>query len=171
MVAVSRASDEEYDSLPAELDPSAASTETYVFPNNDRRRLAAVFYWTIAAVCLVIWLLSRQDDPVLVNEGWAAAALGLAGFGLYSWFAGYNLAVDQRDALVAAIRTVGFPVGHASAQLRWRGLRSRPTWYVVVYDADDPPERRALVLVDGVDGQMLEHFIEDSASFAASSCP
>ena len=34
--------------------------------------------------------------------------------------------VDEKQALVAAQRAVGFPVGHASAQQVWHGLRSRP---------------------------------------------
>ena len=63
---------------------------------------------------------------------------------------------------MAATRAVGFPVGHASAQLGWRGLRSRPTWRILVYSADEPPSKRGLVLVDGVDGVVLEHFVEDN---------
>ena len=51
---------------------------------------------------------------------------------------------------MAATRQVGFPVGHASAQMGWRGLLSRPTWRILLYSADDPPEKRGLVLVDGV---------------------
>ena len=66
---------------------------------------------------------------------------------------GEPLDVDEQDALVVATRTVGFPVGHASAQMGWRGLRSRPTWRILCYSAENPPERRALVLVDGVDGE------------------
>ena len=62
----------------------------------------------------------------------------------------WHLDVDERDALVAATREVGFAVGHASAQLGWRGLRSRPTWKILVYSAEEPPLKRGLVLVDGV---------------------
>ncbi|MDZ7677840.1 MAG: hypothetical protein U5K29_04760 [Acidimicrobiales bacterium] len=51
-------------------------------------------------------------------------------------------------------------MGHASAQLGWRGLRSRPTWRILVYSADTPPAQRGLVLVDGVDGEVLEFFSE-----------
>ena len=70
--------------------------------------------------------------------------------------------VDESDALVAATRQVGFPVGHASAQMGWRGLLSRPTWRILLYSADDPPEKRGLVLVDGVDGSIVEWFVEDN---------
>ena len=70
--------------------------------------------------------------------------------------------MDERDALVAAVREVGFPVGHASAQMGWRGVLSRPTWRILLYSAEDPPTQRGLVLVDGVDGQVLEWFVEDN---------
>ena len=100
------------------------------------------------------------DDAVLVNAGVLAAGIGLLLFAAYCWQAGFHLAVDERDALVVASRTVGFPVGHASAQLGWRGLRSRPTWRILLYSAEDPPRTRGLVLVDGVDGEVVEHFTE-----------
>jgi hypothetical protein len=57
---------------------------------------------------------------------------------------------------------MGFAVGHASAQLGWRGLRSRPTWRILVYSAEEPPLHRGLVLVDGVDGEIVAHFVEDN---------
>ena len=63
---------------------------------------------------------------------------------------------------VAAVRQVGFAVGHASAQLGWRGLRSRPTWRILLYSNEEPPARRGLVLVDGVKGDVLSHFVEDN---------
>ena len=72
------------------------------------------------------------------------------------------MAVNEREALVAAQRAVGFPVGHASAQQVWRGLRSRPTWRVLCYSVEDPPLRRGLVLVDAVDGRVVEHLAEDN---------
>ena len=59
-----------------------------------------------------------------------------------TWWPGWNLDVDERDALVAATRQVGFAVGHASAQLGWRGLRSRPTWRILLYSAEEPPQKR-----------------------------
>jgi hypothetical protein len=51
-------------------------------------------------------------------------------------------------------------VGHASAQQVWRGVRSRPTWRVLVYSAENPPRQRGLVLVDAVDGRVVEHLAE-----------
>jgi hypothetical protein len=58
-----------------------------------------------------------------------------------------HLDVDEQDALVAATRAVGFPVGHASAQMGWRGLLSRPTWRILLYSDQNPPAQRGLVLV------------------------
>jgi hypothetical protein len=70
--------------------------------------------------------------------------------------------VDEKQALVAAQGAVGFAVGHASAQQVWRGLRSRPTWRVLVYSSENPPRKRALVLIDAIDGSVVEHLTEDN---------
>ena len=42
----------------------------------------------------------------------------------------------------------------------WRGLRSRPTWRILLYSAEDPPTTRGLVLVDAVEGDVVAHFTE-----------
>jgi len=149
------------DVLPEDLDASGY-VGPYLFPNNNRRRIPAVLYWIIAAGCLLLWFTTRDQGPVLVNGGFVAAAAGLAVVGLYSFVTGWDLDIDERDALVLAVRQVGFPVGHASAQMGWRGLLSRPTWRILLYSAEDPPSRRGLVLVDGVDGAVVEWFVEDN---------
>ena len=59
-------------------------------------------------------------------------------------------------------QAIGFPVGHASAQQVWHGVRSRPTWRVLCYSAEEPPQRRGLVLVDAVDGTVIQHLVEDN---------
>ena len=41
-----------------------------------------------------------------------------------------------------------------------RHPQSRPTWRILLYSAEDPPKTRGLVLVDGVDGTVLEQFTE-----------
>jgi hypothetical protein len=51
-------------------------------------------------------------------------------------------------------------VGHASAQLAFRGLRARPTWRILLYSADEPPTMRGLVELDGVDGDVLGQYTE-----------
>ena len=149
------------DELPDELDVSGL-VGPYMFPNNNRRRVPGVLYVVIGVACVAWWAVTRSGDPVLVNAGFLAAGLALIAIGAYHLVAGWNLDVDERDALVSASRHVGFAVGHASAQLGWRGLRSRPTWRILLYSADEPPTKRGLVLVDGVDGSVVEHFVEDN---------
>lgn len=146
------------DLLPEDLQPDLVDPEDYVFPNNNRRRVPGYLYLAIAAG-LALLVLAR-GDAVLVNRGLLGAAAILAVIGGYSIVAGWDLDIDERDALVAAIAAVGFPVGHASAQMGWRGLLSRPTWRVLLYSAEEPPDRRGFALVDGVDGRVIESFVE-----------
>jgi hypothetical protein len=154
------ADDEVRDELPEDLD-AAGFVGPYMFPNNNRRRIPGVLYLVLAAGCVALFV-TASDDSVLVNEGYliAAGILGLAG--VYHLVSGWNLDVDERDALVAATSAVGFPVGHASAQMGWRGVLSRPTWRILLYSAEMPPAQRGFVLVDGVDGQVLDYFAEDN---------
>jgi hypothetical protein len=147
------------DELPDDLD-AAGYVGPYLFPNNNRRRVPGYLYLGIAAILVVVWWV--VDDSIYVNGGLLFAAVLLAVFGAYSLITGWNLDVDEQDALVAATRAVGFPVGHASAQMGWRGLLSRPTWRILLYSTENPPARRGLVLVDGVDGEIIEHFVEDN---------
>ncbi len=148
------------DSLPDDLD-AAGYVGPYLFPNNSRRRIAGSLYLLIGAASIVMAAVAGSD-AVLVNGGFVVGGVALIGFGLYCIQAGWDLAVDENDALVAATREVGFPVGHASAQLGWRGLRSRPTWRILLYSNQAPPDRRGLVLVDGVDGEIMGCFVEDN---------
>ncbi|HKY68446.1 MAG TPA: hypothetical protein VJM49_18825 [Acidimicrobiales bacterium] len=150
---------EHVDELPEDLD-AAGYVGPYLFPNNNRRRIPGYLYLVTAAACLAAWLL--VDDSPYVNGGLLLAAGILAVVGVYSIVTGWNLDVDEQDALVAASRAVGFPVGHASAQMGWRGLLSRPTWRILLYSAENPPAKRGLVLVDGVDGEIVQHFVEDN---------
>ncbi len=147
------------DALPADLD-AAGFVGPYQFPDNSRRRIPGVIYLGLAAGCLAVWALTRGGDPVLVNDGFLLAAALLAAVGVFSITSGWKMRVDERDALVTATRTVGFPVGHASAQLAWRGLRSRPTWRILAYSAEEPPEQRGFVLIDAIDGHVVSHFTE-----------
>jgi hypothetical protein len=152
--------DEVRDALPDDLN-AAEYTGAYDFPDNSRRRRPALIYFVLAIVCLLLWLI-RGDGGVLVNRGMLYAAIVLAAVGVLSYTSGWRMNIDEKQALVAAQQAVGFPVGHASAQQVWRGLRSRPTWRVLVYSAEDPPRRRGLVLVDAVDGSVAEHMVEDN---------
>ena len=151
--------DEHDDRLPEELDVTGY-VGPYRFPDNSRRRIPGLIYLVVAAGCLALYL--ARGTGVLVNQGFLAAAVALAAVGAYHLAAGAKLRVRETDALVAASRHVGFPVGHASAQLGWRGLLSRPTWRILLYSADDPPAKRGFVLVDGLDGTVVAHIVEDN---------
>lgn len=152
------AGDQLRDQLPDDLNASEY-VGPYQFPDNSRRRRPATIYLVIAVVCLVVWLV-RGDGHVLVNEGWLWATILFGAVGLISFTSGWQMHVDEKEALVAAQGAVGFAVGHASAQQVWRGLRSRPTWRVLVYSAENPPRQRGLVLVDAIDGRVVEHLTE-----------
>jgi hypothetical protein len=148
------------DELPDDLDVSGF-VGPYVFPNNNRRRVPGYLYLAIGAALIALRSVAG-DQAVLVDDGYLWAGIGLLLIGGFHMLAGWNLDVDERDALVGATERVGFPVGHASAQLGWRGLRSRPTWRILLYSAENPPTRRGLVLVDGVDGEIVSWFTEDN---------
>ena len=149
--------DEVRDELPSDLDASSF-VGAYQFPDNSRRRIPGAIYLVLAAICLVLYLTSSSS--VLVNGGFAWAAVLLGAVGLFSITSGWRMHVDEKEALVAAQRAVEFPVGHASAQQVWHGLRSRPTWRVLCYSSEEPPVKRGLVLVDAVDGRVIEHMVE-----------
>jgi hypothetical protein len=140
------------DALPDELDVTAY-VGPYVFPDIRRRRIAAACYLVIGTGAL--WAGIAADNRGLLFGGGALLLIAL-----YHFVAGWHLAVDQTEALAVASRTVGFPVGHASAQLGWRGLLSRPAWRILVYSADEPPSIRGLVELDAVDGHVLGDYTE-----------
>jgi hypothetical protein len=149
--------DEVRDQLPSDLDASSF-VGAYQFPDNSRRRIPGAIYLVLALICLVLYLTASSS--VLVNGGFAWAAVLLGAVGLFSITSGWRMHVDEKEALVAAQGAVEFPVGHASAQQVWHGLRSRPTWRVLCYSSEEPPVKRGLVLVDAVDGRVIEHMVE-----------
>lgn len=148
------------DELPEDLQPALVDQDEYVFPNNNRRRIPGVIYLIVAAVMIGAFIVN--GDAVLVNRGVLFGGIGLAVFGLYSLVTGWNLDIDEREALVQSTKAVGFPVGHASAQMGWRGLLSRPTWRILLYSNEEPPATRGFVLVDGVNGDVVDAFTEDN---------
>lgn len=165
--------EEEYvDELPDDLN-AADFVGPYLFPNNSKRRIPGILYLAIGGVLLALWLSGTTDESPLMNGGIALAALGLIVVGLYHLQGGWDLAVDEQDALVEATKAVGFPVGHASAQMAWRGLRSRPTWRILLYSNESPPKQRGFAMVDGVDGEVIHAFTEENpedwAAFEAAS--
>lgn len=146
------------DELPADLNVAEFDGE-YLLPNNNRRRIPAAMYLVIAGACAALWATVRDDSP-LVNDGYLVVAVLLGAFALYGMFAGRTLQVDETEALVTATAVVGFAVGHASAQMVWRGWASRPVWRILMYSAENPPTQRALAIVDGLDGRVVEWFAE-----------
>ncbi len=142
------------DALPEDLDVTQY-VGPYTFPDIARRRIAGTIYLILAAGCVALYA-AGATSALLV------AAVVLVVIAAYHFLAGWHLRVDQTDALAVATRAVGFPVGHASAQLAWRGLRSRPTWRVLVYSAESPPKTRGLVELDAADGTVLGSYTEDN---------
>ena len=153
--------DEIRDTLPDDLDITGF-VGPYQFPDNSRRRIPAVMYLVIAALLVIAWLVARGSDTALVNDGFLYAATLFAAFAIYGLSASWRMKVNERDALVRATQAVGFAVGHASAQQVWRGVRSRPKWRVFCYSSEEPPLQRGLVLVDAVDGRIVERLVEDN---------
>jgi hypothetical protein len=150
--------DQVVDVLPEDLDASAA--ELVEFPNNDRRRIPAGIY-LLMGIASIVAAIVKHGSPY-VNTGLAVAGGVLCLFAIYGLLAGRTLVQDETDALVAATGAVGFPVGHASAQMAWKGLLSRPVWRMLVYSDENPPKRRAMVVVDGISGEVEEWFAEDN---------
>ena len=140
------------DELPSELDVTAY-VGPYLFPDIRRRRIAGWIHVVIGGLALAGGLSSG-------NSGLIGAGVFLLLVAGYHFLAAWPLKIDQTEALAVASRTVGFPVGHASAQLGWRGLRSRPSWRVLVYSADSPPSMRGLVELDAVDAEVIGEYDE-----------
>jgi hypothetical protein len=152
------------DALPAELDVTAY-VGPYLFPTPRRRLVAGGCLLAVAVLALAGYAASG-------NRGLLGGAAILLAAAAYHAVTAWPLTVDQTEGLVLATRAVGFPVGHASAQLTWRGLRSRPTWRILLYNADTPPSMRGLVELDAVDGTVLGEYTEtnpeDWSAYTAS---
>lgn len=156
------------DELPEDLN-AVDNVAAYDFPDNSRRRIPGILYGVVALLCLLAWQLGTSNDSVLVNRGLLFGASLLGAMAIISFSSGWRMTIDESEALVRATRKVGFPVGHASAQQVWRGLRSRPTWRIFCYSVEEPPRQRGLVLVDAVNGDIVECLVE--ANPDAESAP
>lgn len=132
------------DSVAIEEELDANVVGVYRFPSPERRRLAG---WVSLALGLIAALT--------IADGWTVAI----GFGLiaaWQFASAWPLEVDEHEALRVAAAAVEFPVGHASAAVRFHGWRSRPRWAVVLYSASEPPDKRALVVIDAVSRDVVE---------------
>jgi hypothetical protein len=147
-----RVPDVEGDELPEDLDVTAY-VGPYLFPTMERRRIPATMYLVLAVLSLLGWLQSS-------NGGLLGAAIFLALVAAYHYACAWPLTIDQTEALLIASRTVGFAVGHSSAQLAWHGLRARPVWRILLYSAESPPAMRGLVQIDAVDGAVMGEYTE-----------
>jgi hypothetical protein len=132
------------DALHIEEELDANVVGVYRFPDPGRRRTYA---WVLAAFAPIALLA--------IPGGWWVAAGFLIG-AVWCWLSAWPLRIDEHEALRVAGSNVPFPVGHASASVRFKGLRARPRWSVVVYSAVDPPDARGLVVVDAVTGEVVE---------------
>ena len=145
--------------MPSDLNVTAF-VGPYMFPDNSRRRIPGLIYLVIAALSFALWVVQRDSESALVSDGFLGAAILLSLVGLFSLSSSWRMTVDEKLALVHATRAVGFAVGHASAQQVWRGFRSRPTWRVMCYSAQEPPLQRGLVLIDAIDARIVECLVE-----------
>jgi len=100
------------DSLPDDLNVTGF-VGPYMFPDNSRRRIPALLYLGISAMCLVLWAMQHTNENGLVSDGFLWAAILLGVFSLYSLSSSWRMTVDEKLALVYATRAVGFAVGHA----------------------------------------------------------
>lgn len=133
-----------------------------LFADNRRRRIPGVLYILLGVVVGAIWLARRGGDPILINTGMAVAALLLILLGGYALVTAWSLDVDEENALRIVAVDAGRPMGHAAAQLGWRGWLSRPTWRILWYSAEDPPLQRGLAFVDAHDGRVIDSMVEDN---------
>lgn len=161
-------SDELRDQLPEDLN-AVDFSGAYEFPDNSRRRIPAAMYAVLAAVAATAWMSVDRSQSVIINDGALLGAVILAAVAVLSFTSGWRMSVDEREALVRATANVGFAVGHASAQQVWRGFRSRPTWRIFCYSAEEPPLQRGLVLVDAVDGRVIEVLVDANPDAASPS--
>lgn len=158
---MSDSSNEIRDELPQDLNVTAF-VGPYKFPDNSRRRIPGAIYLVIAGTSFGLWFAQRDSNSGFVSDGFFGGAVLLAAVGLFSLSSSWRMSVDEKLALVHATRAVGFAVGHASAQQVWRGFRSRPTWRVMCYSAQEPPLQRGLVLIDAVDARIVECLVESN---------
>jgi hypothetical protein len=132
------------DSVAIEEELDSNVMAPYRFPSPTRRRIAGWVFVVAAVVAMVV-----------IDGGWLPA-IGLFALAAWNFASAWPLTIDEAQALTVAGAAVGFPVGHASAAVTFRGFRSRPRWSVVLYSAEEPPDQRALVVVDAVSGEVAE---------------
>ncbi|MGH8913870.1 MAG: hypothetical protein ACRDZM_05055, partial [Acidimicrobiia bacterium] len=123
------------DSVAIEEELDSNVVGPYRFPHPTRRRTAGWVFVVAAVITMIV-----------IDGGWLPA-IGLLALSAWNFASAWPLKVDESRALSLAGAAVDFPVGHASAAVTFRGIRSRPRWSVILYSAAEPPDMRALVVV------------------------
>lgn len=140
------------DEIAIEEDLDSNVVGAYRFPSPERRRLAGWVSIALAAIA-----------ALTVPSGWMVA-IGFLVIAAWQFLSAWPLNVDEHEALSIAGGAVDFPIGHASAAVRFAGWRSKPRWAVVLYAAAEPPDQRALVVVDSVTGEVVgSPYVEEIA--------
>lgn len=132
------------DEIAIEEELDANVVGQYTFPSPERRRISG---WVFGIAGVIATLA--------FDGGWIVA-VGFLVLAAWQFLSAWPLNVDEHEAMHKAASVVDFPIGHASASVRFHGWRSRPRWSVLLYSATEPPDRRALVLVDAVDGNVID---------------
>jgi len=139
--------------LPEDLDASILGP--YTVPSLTRRRRAGAYYLG-GAVLVGLGIVAGLPAGM-----WLLVAV-LALIGGYHFLAAFDLKVADTEALSIANQQTEFPVGHASASVGFEGWRARPIWNVLVFSAEEPPQRRGLVRIDAVTGEVRDVLVEDN---------
>ncbi|MFZ8893042.1 MAG: hypothetical protein ACO3BC_06435, partial [Ilumatobacteraceae bacterium] len=83
------------DELPSDLNVTAF-VGPYKFPDNSRRRIPGLIYLVVAALSFVLWVTQRDNESVLVSDGFLGAAIMLALVGLFSLSSSWRMTVDEK---------------------------------------------------------------------------
>jgi hypothetical protein len=140
------------DQVAIEADLDANLQGEFRFPPPSRRRIAG---W--------VYLVAGVVATFTIDGGWIVG-IGFSALALWQFLTAWPLHVDEHEAMTTAAAAVDFPIGHSSASVRFNGWRSRPRWSVVLYSATEPPDQRALVVVDAVTGEIVEIPYEEPIS-------
>ena len=140
--------------MPEDLD--AEVLDPHAVPDPQRRRRAAVVYVVAADAhrprrrpgCPSRGDVARPSPLLLAVAGW---------YLLGAW----HLVVREGAGAGGGQSGDRVPGGACLGHLGFRGWRSRPIWNVLVFSADEPPSRRGLVRVDGIDATVVETYAEE----------
>ena len=151
---------EHRDELPADLDASGY-VGPYQFPDNSRRRIPGVIYLVIAAACVVVWVVGHDSSPI-VNDGWLWAAGLLTVVAVISISSGWRMHVDERRRSSRPSRPWASPSATPRPSRSGVGCAAARRGACCATPSRTRPSARGLVLVDAIDGEVVEHMVEDN---------